>query len=435
MKKFFIIMLVLFMSVSAIIGVTSSVKHEENRKDEELIVKASYEQLILDLENDIALSLQNVAELQAEIELNGLTISNLTTSVVTYKNQVTKLENSVEKYEEDLVVKTSELEAKTGEIAELTAQLENSEEENTELLAQIEILTEEKTSLETEIAGLSAEKENLETLIDEKEAEITELSNLVSSKNAEIETLLEKRKSKGLTREEAEKLYSDSVYFATLLVECGYADGMVCGAETSTANTLRPALQIVKAKKGINLVSSCFVMYKKGLPFGTEDKVCLGDCGLNINPTSENLCDIAISTANTFNSLFGIDPKVAFLSFSSNGSGGDNEEANKVKRAVQLMKEINPPFDFDGEMQFDCAVSPKVAALKFPNSKVAGQANVFIFPDINAGNIGYKVMQYSGEMMAIGPIIQGLNKPINDVSRGATFMEIAVIAAITALQV
>lgn len=250
-----------------------------------------------------------------------------------------------------------------------------------------------------------------------------------------IETLLEKRKSKGLTREDAEKLYNDSVYFATLLVECGYADGMVCGAETSTANTLRPALQIVKAKKGINLVSSCFVMYKKDLPFGTDGKVCLGDCGLNIDPTSENLCDIAISTASTFNSLFGIDPKVAFLSFSSNGSGGDNEQANKVKRAVEHMKELNPPFEYDGEMQFDCAISPTVAALKFPNSKVAGQANVFIFPDINAGNIGYKIMQYSGQTMAIGPIIQGLNKPINDVSRGATAMEIAVIAAITALQV
>lgn len=189
MKKFFIIMLVLIMSVSAIIGVTSSVKHEENRKDEDLIVRASYEQLISDLENDIASSMQNVAELQAEIELNGLTISNLTTSVVTYKNQVTKLENSVEKYEEDLVVKTSELEAKTGEIAELTTQLENSEEENTELLAQIEILTEEKTSLETEIVELSSEKENLENLIIEKEAEITELSNSISAKNAELETL------------------------------------------------------------------------------------------------------------------------------------------------------------------------------------------------------------------------------------------------------
>ena len=189
MKKFSIIMLVLVMAVSAIIGVTYSVKHEENRKDEDLIVRASYEQLISDLENDIASSMQNVAELQAEIELNGLTISNLTTSVVTYKNQVTKLENSVEKYEEDLVVKTSELEAKTGEIAELTAQLENSEEENTELLAQIEILTEEKISLETEIAELSSEKENLETLISEKEAEITELSNSISAKNAELETL------------------------------------------------------------------------------------------------------------------------------------------------------------------------------------------------------------------------------------------------------
>ncbi len=258
--------------------------------------------------------------------------------------------------------------------------------------------------------------------------------NTFEHKEELIELLLEKRKSKGLTEEQAEKMYQNYIYFSTLLVESGYADGMVCGAETSTANTIRPALQIIKAKQGIRLVSSCFILYKKGMPFGEQDKVCLADCGLNIEPTSEDLCDIAIASANTLKSLFGLDSRVAFLSFSSNGSGGDNDSVNKVKNAVALMKDLKPNFEYDGEMQFDCAVSAKVSALKFPNSKVAGKANVFIFPDINAGNIGYKIMQFSGEMMAIGPIIQGLNKPVNDVSRGANAMEIAVIAAVTVLQ-
>ena len=189
MKKFLTIMLVLVVSISAIAGITYFIKTDKKEEDENLIVKASYEQLITDLEKDIALSLENVAALEAEIELNGLTISSLTTSVVSYKNQVASLESSVEKYEEDIIVKTSELEAKSGEIAELTAELESSNEENEELTAQLELLNKEKSAIETELAELTNEKETLETLIEEKNAEIAELSNSISEKNTELENL------------------------------------------------------------------------------------------------------------------------------------------------------------------------------------------------------------------------------------------------------
>lgn len=249
-----------------------------------------------------------------------------------------------------------------------------------------------------------------------------------------IDTLYIKRKHKGMTQELAEKTLDNNVYFATMLVECGYVDGMVCGAITTTADSIKPGLEIVKSAEGVKTISSCFLMSKDNIPFSTHNVICLADCGLIVNPTSEQLCDIAVSTANFYEKISGNKAKVAMLSFSTNGSGGNDPSVLKVRQAIDFLKDKNVQFEFDGEMQFDCATQPRVAKTKYPNSKVAGEANVLVFPDLNAGNIGYKIMQYSMEAKALGPVMLGFKKPINDVSRGATFMEIALIGAITVMQ-
>ena len=249
-----------------------------------------------------------------------------------------------------------------------------------------------------------------------------------------VETLYQKRKHKGIDLEQAKKILDNDVYFATMLVECGYVDGMVCGAITTTADSIRPGLEIIKSAEGVKTISSCFLISKDQIPFSKHNVICLADCGLIVNPSSEQLCDIATSTARFYEKLSGNKAKVAMLSFSTNGSGGNDASVLKVREAVELLKNNNVEFDFDGEMQFDCATQPRVAKTKYPNSKVAGEANVLVFPDLNAGNIGYKIMQYSMDAKALGPVMLGFRKPINDVSRGATFMEIALIGAITVMQ-
>lgn len=249
-----------------------------------------------------------------------------------------------------------------------------------------------------------------------------------------VEALYQKRKHKGIDLEQAKKILDNNVYFATMLVECGYVDGMVCGAITTTADSIRPGLEIVKSAEGVKTISSCFLMTKEDIPFSKHNVICLADCGLIVNPSSEQLCDIATSTAKFYEKLSGNKSKVAMLSFSTNGSGGNDPSVLKVREAIELLKSKEVEFDFDGEMQFDCATQPSVAATKYPDSKVAGEANVFVFPDLNAGNIGYKIMQYSMGAKALGPVMLGFKKPINDVSRGATYMEIALIGAITVMQ-
>lgn len=246
--------------------------------------------------------------------------------------------------------------------------------------------------------------------------------------------LYEKRKHKGVDLEQAKKILDNNVYFATMLVECGYVDGMVCGAITTTADSIRPGLEIIKSAEGVKTISSCFLMSKDNIPFSQHNVICLADCGLIVNPTSEQLCDIATSTARFYEKISGNKAKVAMLSFSTNGSGGNDPSVLKVREAIELLKSKNVEFDFDGEMQFDCATQPRVAKTKYPDSKVAGEANVLVFPDLNAGNIGYKIMQYSMDAKALGPVMLGFRKPINDVSRGATYMEIALIGAITVMQ-
>ena len=246
-----------------------------------------------------------------------------------------------------------------------------------------------------------------------------------------VKALYEKRKDKGMTMEQADELEKDPYYFATLLVECGYADGMVAGAEASTATTVRPALQIIKAKKKGDPVSSCFLVYGKN-KFLKGKALVLADCGVLENPDAETLAVIGAQSVKSAKA-FGIDPKVAFLSYSSKGSA-KSEAVDKARTAYEIFKKKNKDVVCDGELQFDAAMVPRVAAQKAPDSPLKGDANVLVFPDLQAGNICYKTMQYLGGLNAIGPILQGLKKPINDLSRGCTANDIVVVSAITALQ-
>lgn len=246
-----------------------------------------------------------------------------------------------------------------------------------------------------------------------------------------VKTLYEKRKEKGMTLQEADELEKDPYYFATLLVECGYADAMVAGAEASTANTVRPALQIVKAKSKKESVSSFFLVYGKN-KFLKNKPLILSDCGVVENPDADTLCNIAQQSARNAR-MFGLEPKVAFLSYSSKGSA-KSESVDKVRMAYEKFAKKEKDVLADGELQFDAAMVGGVAEHKAPNSLLKGDANVLIFPNLESGNICAKVMQYVGGLTAVGPILQGLKKPINDLSRGCSVNDIVVVSAITALQ-
>ena len=242
-----------------------------------------------------------------------------------------------------------------------------------------------------------------------------------------VDLMAEIRKGKQ-TREECAALLKKSNYFGTMLVKMGLADALLGGATYSTADTVRPALQIIKTKPGSKIVSSSFILFKE--ENGKQIKYAMGDCAINLFPSDDELVEIAIETARTAQA-FGIDAKVAMLSYSTLGSG-KGESVDKVRSAANRLKEMNLDFDVDGELQFDAAFSPVVAKTKAKDSKVAGQANTFIFPDINAGNIGYKIAQRLGGFDAFGPILQGLNAPINDLSRGCNAYEVYQMAIITA---
>ena len=245
-----------------------------------------------------------------------------------------------------------------------------------------------------------------------------------------VQNLYQKRKEKGLTLEQAQQLAVDPYYFSTMLVDMGLADGMVAGAEASTANTVRPALQIIKAKKKGGVVSSCFIMFGKN-KFLKDKCLILSDCGVIMHPNEDDLYQIAVQSVETYRALGFNDPKVAFLSFSSKGSAKD-ESIDVVKKAYEKFKKTG--IVCDGELQFDSAMVERVAKQKAPNSPLKGDANILIFPDLNSGNICYKAMQYMGGVNAIGPILQGLNKPINDLSRGCVSMDIVTATAVTILQ-
>ena len=243
-----------------------------------------------------------------------------------------------------------------------------------------------------------------------------------------VSVMVELRRGK-MTGEECRKLLQKGNYFGTMLVKMGVADCLLGGATYSTADTVRPALQLIKTKPGNKIVSSCFILVRPGSSGGNES-LAMGDCAINIDPTEDELVEIGLECAKCAQS-FGIEPKVAYLSYSTQGSG-KGESVDKMRNACQKAKAAAPDLDIDGEMQFDAAVSPTVGQLKFPGSKVAGYANTFIFPDINAGNIGYKIAQRLGNFDAYGPILLGLNAPINDLSRGCNALEVYSMAIITA---
>ena len=245
-------------------------------------------------------------------------------------------------------------------------------------------------------------------------------------------TLFELRKAKGMSKDEAKELISRPEYFGTMLVYKGIAHAMVSGAKTTTADTIRPALQFVKMKDGISTVSGAYVMVLEGQSEKNERVWFFADCAITPRPSTEQLAGIALSTANTAKS-FGYEPKVAFLSYST-GDSAKGEMIDFVKEALEIAQKAAPDIAMDGPMQFDAAVDSKVAKSKMPNSKVAGQANVFIFPDLNCGNITYKAVQRSANALAIGPILQGLKKPVNDLSRGCSVDDIVNTVLISAIQ-
>lgn len=240
-----------------------------------------------------------------------------------------------------------------------------------------------------------------------------------------VEAFVERRKGKN-TKEQAETMLRDVNYFGTMLVYMYKADGLVSGAIHSTGDTVRPALQIIKTKPGVSRTSGAFVMVKG------DERYLFADCAININPGAQELAEIAVESANTAK-IFDIDPQVAMLSFSTMGSA-KSDEVTKVQEAVKLAKELAPNEKIDGELQFDAAFVPVVAKQKAPESEVAGHANVFIFPELQSGNIGYKIAQRLGGFEAIGPVLQGLNKPVSDLSRGSVEEDVYKVAIITAAQ-
>ena len=252
--------------------------------------------------------------------------------------------------------------------------------------------------------------------------------------NDYVTWLAELRKSKGMTEEEARNLLTESnTYVAVMMVKKGDADGLVSGACHSTADTLRPSLQILKTKPGTKLVSAFFVMVVPDCSYGENGTFVFSDCGLNQNPTAEELAAIAESSAESFRFLVGKEPKVAMLSYSTMGSA-KHDDVTKVQEATRIAKENNPDLLLDGELQLDAALVESVASLKAPNSKVAGHANTLIFPNLDAGNIGYKLVQRLAKAEAYGPMTQGIARPVNDLSRGCSAEDIVGVVAITAVQ-
>lgn len=247
------------------------------------------------------------------------------------------------------------------------------------------------------------------------------------------ETLYELRKHKGLSLEEAKELTKNPLYFGTLMVKNDDADGMVAGAQNTTGDVLRPALQIIKTEKGISSVSGAFIMIVPDCEYGENGIMVFADCAVNPNPTAEQLAENAYLSSKTARAIVGMEPKIGMLSFSTKGSA-KHELVDKVVKAVGIAKERYPELQIDGELQADAALVPKVGKSKAPNSEIAGKVNVLIFPDLQAGNIGYKLVQRLAKAEALGPILQGMAKPVNDLSRGCSVDDIVNTVAMTVLQ-
>ena len=255
-----------------------------------------------------------------------------------------------------------------------------------------------------------------------------------SEKCAEYANLLfELRKAKGMTEEKAAQLVKDPMYYGVMMVKSGDADGLVSGAIHSTGDMLRPALQIIKSKPGIKTVSSCFLMECPNKAYGDDGVMVFADCAVNIDPDAEQLASIALGAADSARALAGIEPRVAMLSFSTKGSA-KHDLVTKVQEATRIARELDPSLMLDGELQLDAAIVESVGQLKAPGSPVAGKANVLVFPGLEAGNIGYKLVQRLAGAEAYGPILQGIAKPCNDLSRGCSVDDIVATVAITAAQ-
>ena len=284
---------------------------------------------------------------------------------------------------------------------------------------------------------LVGNKKQIETDSKEHKIDLTgvEVIDIATSEKKQdyIQKLYELRQAKGMTLDEASKLIEEPIYFGMMMLKNGEADGLVSGACHSTADTLRPALQILKTAPNTKLVSAFFVMCVPNCEYGENGTFIYGDSGLNQNPNADELSEIAISSAKSFKTLVGAEAKVAMLSYSTYGSA-KSELTEKVIEATKLVKEKEPDILVDGELQVDAAIIPEVAKSKAPGSPIAGNANVLIFPDLNAGNIGYKLTQRLAKAEAYGPLCQGIAKPVNDLSRGCSADDIVGVVAITAVQ-
>ncbi|WP_440897888.1 phosphate acetyltransferase [Amphibacillus sp. Q70] len=277
------------------------------------------------------------------------------------------------------------------------------------------VLVGKQTEIEQKAMSFNLKLDNVEILNPEEYPEF----------EAMVASFVERRKGKA-SEEQARQMLLDENYFGTMLVYMRKADGLVSGAAHSTADTVRPALQIIKTKPGIKKTSGVFIMVRD------EEKYVFADCAINMSPDSQDLAEIALTSAETAK-LFDIDPRVAMLSFSTKGSA-TSEETVKVAEAVRIAKEMKPELTLDGEFQFDAAFVPSVAEKKAPNADIQGNANVFVFPGLESGNIGYKIAQRLGNFDAVGPVLQGLNSPVNDLSRGCDANDVYKLAIITAAQ-
>lgn len=307
------------------------------------------------------------------------------------------------------------------------------EGEETRVIRAAEIINSQKIAKVTLLG-------NKDIILKKSEDNLLEGVEIISPENSSqlkdyANLLYDLRKNKGLTLEAAYDLAKTPMYFACLMLKNGDVDGVVAGSTHSTSDVLRPAFQIIKARPGIITVSSCFVMvFPEGTIYGDNGTFVFADCAVIPNPDSNQLVDIALASVESAKVIADIsEPRVAMLSFSTKGSA-KHDNAKKVQLATRILEESNVDFVFDGELQLDAAIVPQVAELKAPNSKIAGQANILIFPDLQAGNIGYKIAERFGNAKAFGPICQGLDLPVNDLSRGCDVADIISVVAITALQ-